>query len=178
MFLSQTGAPRSKLRVSIKPSSYLGVRWEIAAKSATTLPIVYDIIFRRALGAKYDAIELPIWIEGGKEVKKIAQALGLPIETAKDISDTYDVILKIIFGPEFRSMMTEEKADRVVSRGTECPLLNRAVEMGMNPALLINACQAYNRSAIENLNHKYTIKTTKRMCNGDPYCENIIGLKS
>ena len=150
------------------------LRWEIAAKSATTLPIVYDMIFRKALGAKYDAIELPIWVEGGKEVKKIAQALGLPKENAKDISDTYGIISKIIFGPELNSKMIERKADRAISRGTGCPFLNRAVEMGMNPALLINACQAYNRSAIENLNQKYTIKSTKQMCKGDLYCENII----
>ncbi len=153
------------------------LRWEITAKSATILPIVYDMIFRKALGAKYDAIELPIWVEGGKEVKKIAQALGLPTENAKDISDTYGIISKIIFGPELKSRMVERKADRAVSRGTECPFLNRAIEMGVNPALLINACQAYNRSAIENLNQKYTLKTTKRMCSGDPYCENAIELK-
>lgn len=75
------------------------------------MPIIYNILFRKALGARYDSIELPIWVEGGKEVKKIAQALGLPSENAVDISDTY------------------------------------------------------------------TMKTIKRMCNGDPYCENAIELK-
>ncbi len=153
------------------------LRWEIAAKSVTAMPIIYDIIFRKALGAKYDAIELPIWVEGGKDVKKVAHALGLNTENAKDISDTYGIISKIIFGPELKTSVSQEKADRTVSRGTECPFLNRAIEMGMNPALLINACQAYNRSAIENLNQKYTIKSTKQMCKGDPYCENIIELK-
>ncbi len=153
------------------------LRWEIAAKSATVMPIIYDMIFRKALGERYDAIELPIWVEGGKEVKKIAQALGLPVESARDISDTYGIISKIIFGPELKWRMMERKANRAVSRGTECPFLNRAIEMGMNPALLINACQAYNRSAIENLNQKYTTKSTKAMCKGDPYCENIVELK-
>lgn len=155
-----------------------GLRWEIAAKSATALPIVYDMIFRKVLGEKYDHIELPIWVEGGKEVKKIAQALGLPVENARDISNTYGIISKIIFGPELKMNLVEKSADRVVSHGLECPLLNRAVEMGANPALLIGACQAYSRSAIENLNHKYTIRTTKRKCRGDPYCENIIELKN
>lgn len=155
----------------------VGLRWEIAAKSATALPIVYDMIFRKVLGPKYDAVELPIWVEGGKEVKKIAQALGLPAENASDISDTFGIVSKIIFGPELKWNVIERKSDRAVSKGLECPLLNRALEMGADPALLIVACQAYNRSAIENLNHKYTMKTTKRMCKGDPYCENTIELK-
>jgi hypothetical protein len=150
------------------------LRWEIAAKSATALPVVFDMIFRKALGERYDAIELPIWVEGGKEVNRIADALGLPKENAGDISDTYGLISKILFGPELKRKVSKRRTDRAVSRRTGCPLLNRAVELGMNPALLLNACQAYNRSAVENLNPKYTVRSVKSMCIGDPYFENVI----
>lgn len=150
------------------------LRWEIAAKSATALPIVYDMIFRKALGARYDAIELPIWIEGGKEVKRIADSLGLPAENSKDISDTYGIISTILFGPELKWRAIEKGIDRTVGKVTGCPLLNRALEMGMNPAMLLGACQAFNRSAVENLNPRYTFRSKKRMCTGDPYCENVI----
>ncbi len=153
------------------------LRWEIAAKSATALPVVYDMIFRKALGMKYDAIELPIWVEGGKEVKKIAQAMDLPTKNASDISDTYGIISTILFGPELKWRAIEKGIDRTVGKVTGCPLLNRALEMGMNPAVLLSACQAYSRSAVENLNPMYTIKSKKRMCTGDPYCENIIEMR-
>lgn len=153
------------------------LRWEIAAKSATALPVIYDMIFRKALGAKYDAVELPIWIEGGKEVKKIATALGLPAENASDISDTYGIISTILFGPELKWKTIEKRIDRTAGKVTGCPLLNRALETGIDPAMLLSACQEYNRSAVENLNPKYTIRSKKRMCTGDPYCENVIELR-
>jgi hypothetical protein len=150
------------------------LRWEIAAKSATALPVLYDIIFRKALGGRYDATMLPIWVEGGREVKMIADALGLPKENAKDIGETYGLIAKILFGPEMKSSVSKRRADRAAMKGTRCPLLNRALEMGMDPALLLNACQAFNRSAVENLNPKYTVRSAKSMCTGDRYCENVI----
>ncbi len=153
------------------------VRWEIAAKSATALPVIYDMIFRKALGSKYDEIELPIWIEGGREVKKIADALHLPAQNAREIGDAYKIVSKVLFGPELRVKKTAEGDFKVVGRVIGCPLLNRALEMGVRPGVLINACQAYSRSAVENLNPRYTHRHTRRMCMGDPYCEAVIELK-
>lgn len=153
------------------------VRWEIAAKSATALPLVYDMIFRRALGPKYDEIELPIWIEGGKEVKKIAEALSLPTENAREISDTYGIVSKILFGPELEWKKMVDGDFKTVTRVTGCPLLNRALEMGVYPGVLLSACQAYSRSAVENLNPRYTHRHKQSMCAGDPYCETSIELR-
>ena len=98
------------------------------------MPIVYDIVFRKALGSKFDELELPIWNEGGKEIKGIAKSLGLPSQTAKEVNETYGVITKILFGPELESKNVEVSADRVVGRTLECPMLNRASEMGLEPA--------------------------------------------
>jgi len=150
------------------------LRWEIAAKSASAKPIVYDIVFRNALGSKFDELELPIWNEGGKEIKGIAKALGLPSQTAKEISETYGVITKILFGPELELKSVEVSEERVRGRTLECPMLNRAREMGLEPAKLLDACKTFGRSAIENLNPKYTQRLGKRMCLGDPYCETVV----
>jgi hypothetical protein len=98
----------------------------------------------------------------------------LPKENAGEISDTYGLISRILLGPELKLRISKRRMDRAVSKGTGCPFLNRAVERGMNPALLLNACQAYNRSAVENLNPKYTVRSSKSMCTGDPYCESVI----
>jgi hypothetical protein len=43
----------------------------LAAKSASAMPLIYDMYFRKVLGEKYDEIERPIWTEGGKEVKNL-----------------------------------------------------------------------------------------------------------
>jgi hypothetical protein len=53
---------------------------------------------RKALGERYDAAMLSIWVEGGREMKRIADALGLPKENAGDISDTYGLISRILLG--------------------------------------------------------------------------------
>lgn len=58
-------------------------RWEIAAKSASAMPLMYDMHFRKVLGEKYDEIEQPLWIELGKELKNFATAMGLPSRNAK-----------------------------------------------------------------------------------------------
>ena len=38
------------------------VRWRFAAGCAATLPALYDVAFREALGEKYDALEQEIWM--------------------------------------------------------------------------------------------------------------------
>lgn len=35
-------------------------RWEIAARSASAMPLMYDMVFRKAIGRKYDEIERQI----------------------------------------------------------------------------------------------------------------------
>lgn len=61
-----------------------------------------DMHFRKVLGEKYDEIERPIWTEGGKEVNKLATALGLPSGNAIEVNEAFGVIGTILFGREFR----------------------------------------------------------------------------
>lgn len=150
-------------------------RWEIAVKSLIALPFAYDMVFRQALGEKYDEIELPIWTEAGKETKDLAEALKLPSGNAKEIGETRRIITSILFGPEFKWETGEESENRAVWRLMVCPLMNRAVEMGLEPRISnLSVCQAYVKSSIENLNPEYTLRYNKNMCSGDPYCEFVI----
>jgi len=150
-------------------------RWEIAARAASAIPFAYDIAFREAIGEKYDEIERPIYIEAGKEFKNLASALGLPTGNAREINETFEVIGTILNGPEFKAETTEEGDDRTVGKTTQCPILNRAVEMGLDPQIVaLTACQTYHKSAIENLNPGFTHHFNKTMCSGDPYCESVI----
>jgi hypothetical protein len=150
-------------------------RWEIAARAASAIPFAYDIAFREAIGEKYDEIEQLIFVEGGKEIKNLASALGLPTGNAREIDETFGIIGTILNGPEFKMETTEEGDDRTVGKITQCPMLNRAVEMGLDPKVVaLTACQTYCKSAIKNLNPGFTYRHNKRMCGGDPYCETVI----
>lgn len=150
-------------------------RWEIAARAASAIPFAYDIAFREAIGEKYDEMERPIMVEVGKEFKNLASALGLPTGNAREIDETFEVIGTILNGPEFKAETTEEGDDRTVGKTTQCPMLNRAVEMGLDPQVVaLTGCQTYHKSAIENLNPGFTHHFNNTMCSGDPYCESVI----
>ena len=150
-------------------------RWEIAARAASAIPLAYDIAFREAIGEKYDEIERPIYIEAGKEIKNLASALGLPTGNAREINETSGIIATILNGPELKVETTEEGDDRTVGTVTQCPILNRAVEMGLDPKIVaLTACQTYHKSAVENLNPGFNLQVNKSMCSGDPYCEMVI----
>jgi hypothetical protein len=150
-------------------------RWEIAAKSASAIPLIYDMNFRKVLGEKYDEIERSIWTEGGKEVNKLATALGLPSSNAIEVNKAFGVIGTILFGPEFKFGIIEETKDRVVGKVIECPILNRAREMGLDPEIVaLKACMTFDKSAVENLNPAYTHRLNANMCSGNRYCEMVI----
>ena len=154
------------------------VRWEIAARAAVATPLAYDMVFREVLGDKYDEIERSIYIEAGKEMKGLATALGLPTDNAMDIGDAQEVLIAILYGPEFEFENVEETEDRVVSKVTGCAMLNQALEMGLDPKVVcLAACQTHCKATIENLNPKYTQRLTMYMCAGDPYCEMVTELK-
>ncbi len=150
-------------------------RWEIAARAASAIPFAYDIAFREAIGEKYDEMERPIYVEAGKEFKNLASALGLPTGNAREINETFEVIGTILNGPEFKTETIKEGDDRTVGKITQCPILNRAMEMGVDPQIVaLTACQTFCKSAVENLNPGFTQQVNKSMCSGDPYCEMVI----
>lgn len=150
-------------------------RWEIAARSASAMPLMYDMVFRKAIGRKYDEIERQIWVDGGRELKTLAESLGLPSENAREVGEAFGVVGTILYGPEFRFEVVEEAKDRAVSRVTGCPVLNRAKEMGLDPEIVaLRACEALGKSAIESLNPMYTRRLETSMCAGSDYCESVI----
>ncbi len=154
------------------------VRWEIATKSANSQSVVYDMLVRQIIGDKIDEIWNVIMTEGGKESKAMAQALGLPAGNAMEIDDTLGIISAIILGPELRGEILEANDDRVIGKVTGCPMLNAHKSIGYGPTAGTPAhCQAFCQSSVESLNPRYTLRYTKRMCTGDPYCEYAIELK-
>lgn len=97
-----------------------------------------------------------------------------PVEEAGELVETLEVISNVIFGPEFDLEVLEQEDDRMVMKITSCPMLDRARKLGRDEVALSHACQSYCRSVVESLKEGQTYRYTKRMCAGDPYCENVI----
>jgi hypothetical protein len=154
------------------------LRWAIAAKSATAMTWAYSIAFQDVIGKeRFNEIARQIWTEGGKESKSMADMLGLPDGNAKEVDSTWGIIGSILNGPEITWDIIDDKDNRVVTRITGCPFLNRAREMGLDPKDAFGSCQAYNKSVVENLNPKYTQRFVSGMCLGAPYCESVVERK-
>ncbi|MEA3282025.1 MAG: hypothetical protein U9Q68_05615, partial [Euryarchaeota archaeon] len=105
-------------------------------------------------------------------------ALGLPTDNAMDLSDAQSVLTTILYGPKFEFGKVEETGDGAVGTVTGCTVLSQALEMGLDSKVVcLEACQTLCKSTIENLNPKHTMRFTRNMCAGDPYCEMVIALK-
>ena len=96
---------------------------------------------------------------------------------ASEIDEVFGVVSSIVFGPNFDWNISSSAEDKMVMKITGCPLLVEAKVKGRDPEKLSEACQAYCRSAVENLNPKCTQMFTRKMCSGDGYCENVISIR-
>ena len=96
---------------------------------------------------------------------------------ASEIDEVFGVVSSIVFGPSFDWEISDSAEDKLVMKITGCPLLKEAKGKGQDPEKLSEACQAYCRSAVENLNPRCNQVYTKRMCSGDGYCENVISIR-
>jgi hypothetical protein len=146
-------------------------KWMIASRLASRLPVMYDIAFRQKVGEEYDRIEQDIWIETGKEAKMVADAFRLPVKTAPELADTYRIISKIFFSPEYSMEQVKIADDRSVVRVNKCPFIFREMEMRGYTEPLFSKCLAFSISAIETLNPEYSLRFVRSMCMGDKACE-------
>jgi len=146
-------------------------KWLIASRLASRLPVMYDIAFRKKVGDEYDEIEQDIWIETGKEAKSVADAFKLPVKTAPDLANTYRIISKIFFSPDYSTEHIKIEEDRSVVRVSKCPFIFRELEMRGHTEPLFSKCLAFSISTIETLNPEYTLRFVRSMCMGDKACE-------
>jgi hypothetical protein len=52
------------------------VKWQLAARNAALIPVLYDMRFRREFGDRYDEIERDIWVA-------LSQATGILPATSR-----------------------------------------------------------------------------------------------
>jgi hypothetical protein len=155
------------------------MRWLVAAEIASLLPVVYGMAFRDMLGADYDRLEQQVWVALAHEATIVARTFSLPVENARDLSSTLEIIQTVFFGPEIKTEQVSFEGDRAVLLIRKCPLMLREQELAAHPGDVFNRCLAFSIAAIEQLNPEYTLRFVRGMCQGDRNCEmKIITKKS
>ncbi|NYB27462.1 MAG: TetR/AcrR family transcriptional regulator [Methanobacteriaceae archaeon] len=112
-----------------------------------------------------------------KEIKEMADSLGLNAGNALEILDSWKILSQIIMGKfEYNTIEATEEKFMVHVRG--CPVFNPYEKGNSFNINMIEGCQRYSRILVETLNPKYTARINERMCKGDDYCEVIVELKN
>jgi hypothetical protein len=147
------------------------VKWQVASRVASAFPVLYDSVFREAVGERFDEVERPVWIYLGREAAKTIKALGLAAGNAPEIADSLSFVTTIFFGPETKTEKVKINDERAVLMVKRCPFLSRHMESGQDPEHLFDRCMAFSIVATESLNKEYTLRFVRSMCTGDRNCE-------
>ena len=148
-----------------------GTRWQLATRVLSSLPVMYDMALREAVGSRYDELEFQVWIELGRDTVDIAKAFQLPVTTAGELALALRLITVLLFGPEFRYEVLEISQDRATLITKTCPFLGSSHEYGGTPKNLFPKCLAYSVAVVETLNPKFTVRFVRSLCIGDRTCE-------
>jgi hypothetical protein len=148
-----------------------GTRWQIATRILSSLPVMYDMALREAVGGKYDELEYQVWIELGKDALDIAKAFRLPVTRASELARSLRLITQLIFGTEFRYEVLEISEDRATLITKTCPFLGSTLEYGGTPKNLFPKCLAFSVAVVESLNPRFTARFVRSLCMADRTCE-------
>ncbi|NYT05245.1 MAG: hypothetical protein GKC04_02565 [Methanomicrobiales archaeon] len=150
------------------------IRWRLAARALSSLPLAYNWAYRDRVGAAYPHLEKAIFSEAAKDALAVSMAYYAPVDEATDIARIFGVVSSVIFGPGFEGSITTlpEMGARVCVFG--CPLLEVARDLGFELERAYDACDAYTRAVMDFFNSSHCIIREKAMCHGDPRCEFAI----
>ncbi len=152
-------------------------RWQVAARIAAVIPVLYRAAFADAIGEEYDRLEQQVWVVLAQEAKTVAKTFGLPVRTARELAATLDIITTMFFGPELKSEQVVFDDDRAVLLVKRCPLMHREEEVCGGPGAVFNRCLAFSIAAVEALNPAYTLRFVRSACQGDRNCEMKVARK-
>jgi len=147
------------------------VKWRLAAQCASSLPAMYDAAFRAVIGARYDTIEQEIWMELARLVHDAVRDLALPVKNARELATSMQIIMTILFGPDFRGETLEVSSDGAVILIKRCPLPESGCRLGAGDIRTFHKCMALTLATIPLLNNKYSARFVRTMCMGDRQCE-------
>jgi len=144
------------------------VKWKLAARCAATLPYLYDSVFRKEMGDRYEALEHEVWMELAPMAYDIAKDLSLPVSSGEELAHTLAIIMTILFGAGYKceAMELSEKNGVLIVR--RCPLLDHGDTITQNT---FHKCMAFTLAAVPLLNKNYTARYVRAMCMGERQCE-------
>lgn len=147
------------------------MRWQVAAKIVSRLPVIYGMVFRDVVGSGYDRLEQQVFVALAHEAKIVARTFALPAGTARELASTLDILNTVFFGPEIKSELVSFESDRAVLLVRKCPMMLGEQELCSRHGDVFNRCLAFMIAAIEELNPEYTLRFVRGMCQGDRNCE-------
>lgn len=153
------------------------MRWRLATRVLTSLPLAYNWALRDSVGEAYPHLERAIFKEIARDSRDIAFTYQLPKRTAMEIASTFRLISSIIFGPKFLKTSYASTGESAVMGIRECPICDMAEEMGIETERAHSACRAYCSTIVEALNPEYILINSQSRCLGDGICEMIIQKK-
>ena len=147
------------------------VKWRLAAQCAASLPAMYDAAFRSVVGKQYDELEQECWMALSLMVRDIVQDLALPVRNARECATSMQIVLAILFGPDYRTETFEVSDDGAVILIKRCPFLTHGNISVAAPQGFFSRCMALTLPTIPLLNKNYTARFVRTMCTGDRHCE-------
>ena len=147
------------------------VKWQFAARCASTLPAMYDIAFREVMGKEFDGREQEVWLNLARTmVPAIVRDLSLPVRNARELAQSLQIVMALLFGPDYAGEVLDVAEDAAVMLVKRCPFVTRGMVMGKQDHLF-HRCMALTLAAIPVLNKKYSARYVRTLCTGDRQCE-------
>jgi hypothetical protein len=147
------------------------VKWQFAARCAASLPALYETAFRETMGKEFEGREQEVWLNLARTlVPSIARDLSLPVRNARELAQSMQTVMSILFGPDYTGETLEVGEDGAVMLVKRCPFVTRGIVVGEQDHLF-HRCMALTLASIPILNRKYTARYVRTLCTGDRQCE-------
>jgi len=147
------------------------LKWRLAAKLAALLPALYDNAYRRVVGEKYDEIEQEIWMKLSRMAFDIVCDLSLPTSNAGELAHSLQIVMAILFGPDYKSETLEISKGGAVVLVKRCPLPASSMDIVTGDTATFHKCMALTLTTVPQLNKNYSARFVRTMCTGDRQCE-------
>jgi len=147
------------------------VKWQLAARNAALIPALYDRMFRKEIGDRYDEIEHEVWVALSRTSYDIATELSFPVDTAGNLAKSIMAVMIILYGPDFKNEILDVAEDRSVIVIRRCPfhaIGTPHLEHGENT---FHKCMAFTLMSVPLLNKKFQARFVRAMCLGERQCE-------
>jgi hypothetical protein len=153
------------------------MRWRMATRLVTYLPLAFDRACREAGGPGCEEILHSVMQEAARESIPLVASFRLPKQNAAEIAKTLCVVSETFFGPGSGQRMIEGSGDQAVVRLTGCPIMANAAMTGIDPEDALRLCRTFHASAVAHLNPEYEYRISRALCQKNAFCEMVIEKK-